>query len=99
MRKSPSDASSEKPVAGKSPRGAFEMQPYGNVGGDSGVVAYAIVPRAIVVEFTNGSIYRYTGRSAGAAAVREMQRLAQAGRGLSTYISQNVREAYAERLD
>jgi hypothetical protein len=99
MPQSRSRTARKGPVAATSGRGAIAMQAYGNAAGDSGVVAYALEPRAIVVEFANGSIYRYTVRSAGAVAVREMQGLAQAGRGLSTYISQHAREAYAERLD
>ena len=55
-------------------------------------------PRGIAVEFTNGALYVYDIDRPGAAHVAQMKRLAQAGRGLSTYISQQVRDQYAQRL-
>jgi hypothetical protein len=74
------------------------MQVYGNLSGNSGVKAYAIHDGAIEVEFVNGQAYLYDNAHTGPARVRKMQRLARAGRGLSTYISREVREAYARRL-
>jgi len=75
------------------------MQRYGNRDGHSGVVAYALADDAIAVRFRSGEIYVYTADSAGAEAVATMQRLATAGRGLSTYISQSVRDAYAGKIE
>ncbi|MCC4622526.1 hypothetical protein LL965_21645 [Xanthomonas cassavae CFBP 4642] len=75
------------------------MQRYGRRDGDSGVVAYALADAAIAVRFRSGQTYVYTADSAGAEVVATMQRLAVAGRGLSTYISQTVREAYAGKIE
>ncbi|MBB3835927.1 hypothetical protein FHR55_004191 [Xanthomonas arboricola] len=75
------------------------LQRYGNRDGHSGVVAYALARDAIAVRFRSGETYVYTADSAGADVVATMQRLAKAGRGLSTYISQHVRDAYAGKLD
>ncbi|AZR25088.1 hypothetical protein [Xanthomonas vasicola] len=75
------------------------MQRYGNHDGHSGVVAYALADDAIAVRFRNGETYVYTADSAGAEVVATMQRLATAGRGLSTYISQTVRDAYAGKIE
>ncbi|MGH8213266.1 MAG: hypothetical protein ACREPP_08590 [Rhodanobacteraceae bacterium] len=74
------------------------MERYGNLSGDSGVRAYELRRGGIVVEFVNGSAYLYTGASAGKEQIVEMKRRACAGRGLSTYISQTVRDGYAEQL-
>ena len=74
------------------------MQKYGNLSGDSGVVAYEIDGGAITIEFNDGSTYVYDGGNPGAAYVAEMQRLARAGRGLSAYISQHVGKRYAKKL-
>ncbi|MBB4758172.1 hypothetical protein GGR74_003690 [Xanthomonas arboricola] len=74
------------------------MQCYGNRQGHSGVVAYAVADDAIAVRFRSGETYVYTAASAGADVVATMQRLAKAGRGLSTYISQSVRDAYAGKM-
>jgi hypothetical protein len=64
------------------------MKPYKNLSGKSGVVAYGIGPDFIDVEFSNGSRYRYSEASAGDDDIEEMKKCAAAGRGLSTFISQ-----------
>ena len=73
------------------------VEPYKRLSGDSGVVAYEIGKGAITVLFDNGWHYLYTGRSAGASNIAQMQRLAQAGRGLSTFISQFVHDRYERK--
>jgi hypothetical protein len=71
------------------------MKRYRNVAGDSGVVAYAITPTSIRVKFLGSDrIYEYSHKSAGKAHVERMKRLAETGRGLSTYISQHVADDY-----
>ena len=74
------------------------MQRYENVSGHSGVVAFELQPNAIIVQFQDGWKYRYTTVSTGPSAIREMKQYAQAGWGLSTYISQHVKNAYAEKF-
>ncbi len=73
------------------------MKRYLGVSGTSGVRAYAISEQAITVQFTDGGVYVYSYASAGRERVEEMKRCALAGRGLSTYISQHVRQAYASK--
>ena len=71
------------------------MHRYLNLAGDSGVAAYAIAPASIRVKFSGSDrVYVYSHASAGQAHVEERKRLAQAGRGLSTYLSQHVADAY-----
>ncbi len=71
------------------------MKRYGNLSGESGVVAYELAERSIRVRFARSDrIYEYSHASAGPAHVAEMKRLARAGRGLSTYISQHVADRY-----
>ncbi len=55
----------------------------------TGVVAYALSPGVIIVEFKTGRQYAYTDETAGEDDVLEMQRLAQAGEGLAGFISMN----------
>lgn len=74
------------------------MQRYGNRSGDSGVVGYEIGAGRIAVAFVDGSVYLYDAGRPGADAVAQMQRLARAGQGLSTYISRHVRQNYAKKL-
>jgi hypothetical protein len=74
------------------------VQPYGNLSGDSGVVAFELGARSVIIQFRDGWKYQYTAASAGAHAIEEMKRLAVAGRGLSTFISQGVRDGYARKF-
>ena len=74
------------------------MQRYLNRSGESGVVAYELGPASIAVRFVDGSVYVYDAKQPGAADVDEMKRLAQAGRGLSGYISRVVQKNYAKKL-
>ncbi|TWI69671.1 hypothetical protein IP91_00744 [Pseudoduganella lurida] len=73
------------------------MKRYRNLEGHSGVVAYAIGEDAIAVRFAGGDVYDYTYAATGRARVETMKALAEAGRGLSTFISRYVRDDYARR--
>ncbi len=73
------------------------MERYKNLSGHSGVVAFEILRGGIAVEFVNDSIYLYTVESAGREQIAEMKKRARAGRGLSTWISQEKPD-FAERL-
>ena len=63
------------------------MKRYRGGDGDSGIAAYACGPGWIEVRFRRGGTYRYDARHPGLAHVLEMQRLAEAGDGLNTYIN------------
>lgn len=75
------------------------MKPYRNRTGRSGVSAYAIGKGFILVHFIRHGTYEYTDAKPGRLHVRNMQALAKAGIGLSTYISRFVRGKYARKLD
>jgi hypothetical protein len=63
-----------------------------------GVRAFALHNTSIDVEFQDGRRYRYDYNRPGAEKVETMKRLAIEGNGLTTFINQHVREAYAYRL-
>ena len=75
------------------------MRLYRNLDGTSGVRAYQLLDGAIAVRFANGVTYFYDDATTGKQDVQQMHRLAVAGRGLATYISQHVQDRYAGRLD
>jgi hypothetical protein len=50
------------------------------------------------VLFQDGGLYLYDYETPGEDEVEEMKELAEAGRGLATYISQVVGGRYARRL-
>ncbi len=74
------------------------MQRYRSFKRDTGVRAFAIHNTSIDIEFRDGRRYRYDYTRPGAEKVEMMKRLALAGDGLTTFINQHVREAYACRL-
>ena len=74
------------------------MKKYLNKEGHSGVTGYEISTSAISVEFNYNTVYLYTYKSAGKKVIEKMKELAEAGRGLSTYISQTVRENFEKKV-
>lgn len=70
------------------------MVPYHNEHGDSGVIAYEIARDSIKVQFIDYRVYTYSNKSAGAKNIRHMKELAKSGRGLSTFISQHIKDKY-----
>ena len=74
------------------------MKQYLNLQGDSGVVAFETGRDYIKILFRGGEVYLYTNAITGREHVTEMKELAEKGRGLSTYISQHVKNRYAEKL-
>ncbi len=73
------------------------MQRYMNLSGNSGVLAFETAPGEITVQFERSGFYLYTDASAGAANIVQMHILAQAGRGLGTFIKQAVNKGYARK--
>ncbi len=69
--------------------------PYTNQA-NSGVEGYSYDATSITVRFHTGGTYRYTFASCGSADVLAMQRLADDGVKLCTYINQN-KPAYASK--
>jgi hypothetical protein len=73
------------------------MRRYRNLAGNSGVLAFELRSGALWVLFRDGCRYEYTEASVGREALVRMQRLALAGRGLSTFISRFARQRYASK--
>jgi hypothetical protein len=73
------------------------VEHYLNLNGDSGVTRYAIGRDFIRVQFRDPTIYVYDYVRPGKHHVDRMKELAVSGRGLGTYISQNVGKAYARK--
>lgn len=74
------------------------MTRYKNLSGNSGVSAYEIGEDYLAVEFTSGSVYLYNYESNGKEVIEGMKILAEAGKGLSTFISQYIKNDFAQRL-
>ena len=73
--------------------------PYQSHNPHTGVASYEIADTAIILEFSDGkSRYLYNDEAPGRAHVEAMKRLAVAGKGLTTYVNQHVRDHYAGKL-
>ena len=73
--------------------------PYKSRNPNSGVVNYEVAGSAIILEFKDAKYrYVYDATIPGPEHVAAMIKLAAAGKGLSTYVNQHVRENYAKKL-
>ena len=72
---------------------------YRNLSGHSGVVAYALLPDAIALQFFDGMVYLYSHDCPGRRHVARMKALAREGRGLSTYVTRHVGKRFSARLE
>ncbi|MBP1223501.1 hypothetical protein [Flavobacterium sp. 1355] len=75
------------------------MEKYRNLKGDSGVESYEIGSDFIIVQFKNDGSYLYNYEIPGNSHVERMKKLALKGKGLSTYISTNIKKKYAEKIN
>ncbi len=67
------------------------MQPYRNLEGGLGVVAFAVGDDRITVQLHNGQTLGFTYRSAGRTYVEYMKLLARAGDGLNRFVFKEAR--------
>lgn len=74
------------------------MTPYKNLNENSGIKAYQLLPDGIKLEFADGSIYLYNISANGERAIKIMKALAKKGIGLTTYINQEIRGNFAEKI-
>ena len=75
------------------------MKKYKDSSGTSGIIAYEIDATSIKVKFIPGAVYKYSYNKPGKLHVEQMKKLAKEGRGLATYISQYVKDAYESLED
>jgi hypothetical protein len=88
---------SEQPATSTTNFQSGGWQHYANLGGNSSVHAYEIGDDYVRVRFTDGSIYLYTYASAGESNIERMKEVANAGKGLGSFIMHNVKHAYESK--
>lgn len=74
------------------------MEKYGNKNGDSGISGFEIGSNFILIEFSTGSVYEYTYKSAGESNIEAMKRLAISGSGLNGFINTYVKFRYSRKI-
>jgi len=73
------------------------MKRYQNLSGNSTVAAYELAKDAVTIGFKTRAVYIYNNQSAGPANISRMKVLAQAGKGLGTFIDANVKKLFARK--
>lgn len=73
------------------------MQKYKDITGHSGVTDFEIGKDYIKVRFKSREVYNYSHTNPGKKQVETMKELALAGKGLSTFISQFVKDEYESK--
>jgi hypothetical protein len=74
------------------------VEKYKNLSGNSGILAFELSPDSITIQFEDGKTYLYNNDHPGADAVKKMKLLAQKGKGLATFINQEVKGNFARKL-
>ncbi len=74
------------------------MKRYQNLSGKSKVTMYELAKDVVTIRYANQEVYRYSNQSAGMANIGKMKVLAQAGKGLETFINANVKEKFARKV-
>lgn len=74
------------------------MKRYQNLSGKSKVTMYELAKDVVTIRYANQEVYRYSNQSAGRENISKMKVLAQAGKGLETFINANVKERYARKV-
>jgi hypothetical protein len=80
------------------PKRPKQFKRYKNLGGASKVAAYEIRKDAVTIRFADASVYRYTNQSADPANISKMKQLAEAGKGLGTFIDANVKDRFLKKV-
>ena len=74
------------------------MKKYKGISGNNGITSYKILEKGILLEFQYKDLYLYDYTKPGKKDVEQMKILAEKGMGLTTYVNQNVRDNYKEKL-
>ena len=74
------------------------MKRYQNLSGKSQVTMYELAKDVVTIRYANQEVYRYSNQSAGRENISKMKVLAQAGKGLETFVNANVKEKFARKV-
>jgi len=75
------------------------MKRYEDRSGRGGITGYENLPDGIILEFRYKDQYLYDYSQPGKEHVEQMKTLAEKGKGLTTYVNQNIRGNYKEKLN
>jgi hypothetical protein len=76
----------------------MDYEKYLDLSGDGGIEGFIILGTKIYILFDNDYWYEYDDIKPGKEHVDQMKDFARAGKGLKTYINQNVRGNYRNKF-
>lgn len=74
------------------------MTRYKNLSGNSNIIRYHIAKDAMTIRFADCSVYIYTNQSADPETIGKMKTLALKGKGLGTFISENLKDRFCRKV-
>ena len=77
----------------------MELENYSGFSSGGGVTGYKFLREGLILQFKSGDLYLYDYKKPGKYHIEIMKTLAKQGKGLTTYVNQNVRENYKEKLN
>ncbi len=77
----------------------MELNIYKDLSGNSGITGYKIVPKGIILQFKHKELYLYDNSKPGKHHIEHMKILAEKGKGLTTYVNQNIKDNYKQKLN
>lgn len=76
-----------------------DFKKYQDLSGGAGIIAFKISGKSITLRFRDGGEYEYDYTIPGKKHVEQMKILAEKGKGLTTYVNQNIRDNYKKKLN
>ena len=74
------------------------MLRYKNLSGNSTVLRYQCTKDTMTIGFSDFSVYKFTNQSTSPETIGKMKVLAQAGKGLGTFITANVKDRFSRKI-
>lgn len=74
------------------------MKKYKNLSGKSTVTMFELAKDSVKVRFADQSVYLYSNQATGMANVSQMKTLAEAGKGLGTFIETKIKDSFARKV-
>jgi hypothetical protein len=76
----------------------MKLERYKDLSGSGGITGYKFLDDGIMLQFKYRDLYLYDDKKPGKGHIEQMKILAKRGKGLTTYVNQNVRENFKEKI-
>jgi len=77
----------------------MKLKNYKDLSGSGGITGYQFLQNGIILQFKSKDLYLYDYKKPGKQHIEQMKILAEKGKGLTTYVNQNIRDNYSQKLN